>query len=256
MKHERTIGERLFEDYLNEMQYPYEFEKEYEGHKQRPDYTVTKDGVFLFDVKDFDPYMPLGVSAHDPYPRIREKIDSGRKKFKGFKDLPCCIVLRNNGNAFVDIEFPAVVLGAMYGDSGFTMPFDPAKGRAIGPPTRAFLPGRGKMIRDPNHIQNSTISALLTLRYVGVGLRRLRKIWREFPGLSVDEAIQIGTERFPMFDAAERKLGVIVWENAVARIPLSRHLFTGRYDERWGVDGDDQKMVFRGEELAALTSDE
>jgi len=39
------------------MDYPYEFEKEFPGKSKRPDYTVTKNGVFLFDVKDFDPYM-------------------------------------------------------------------------------------------------------------------------------------------------------------------------------------------------------
>jgi hypothetical protein len=54
-----TTGELLFQDYLALMRYPYEFEKEFPGKKKRPDYTVTRNGVFLFDVKDFDPYMPL-----------------------------------------------------------------------------------------------------------------------------------------------------------------------------------------------------
>jgi hypothetical protein len=77
-----TAGEILFEDYLKSMQYPYEFEKEFPGKTKRPDYTVTKDGTFLFDVKDFIEHMPVGFSAYDPYPRIREKIDEGRDKFK------------------------------------------------------------------------------------------------------------------------------------------------------------------------------
>jgi hypothetical protein len=64
-----TTGELLFQDYLDSMQYPYEFEKEFPGRRKRPDYTVTKNGVFLFDVKDFDEKLPLlGGSSYDPYP--------------------------------------------------------------------------------------------------------------------------------------------------------------------------------------------
>ena len=55
-----TTGELLFQDYLDAMKYPYEFEKEFPGKSKRPDYTITKGGLFLFDVKDFEPYMPLG----------------------------------------------------------------------------------------------------------------------------------------------------------------------------------------------------
>ncbi len=41
-------------------------------------------------------------------------------------------------------------------------------------------------------------------------------------------------------------------ENAVARIPLSRKLFTGPFDERWGCENGYQSIVFRGDKLAAL----
>ena len=51
----RTSGELLFEEYLIAMEYEYEFEKTFPGRSRRPDYTVTRNGVFLFDVKDFDP---------------------------------------------------------------------------------------------------------------------------------------------------------------------------------------------------------
>jgi hypothetical protein len=105
-----TAGELLFQDYLDLMRYPYEFEKEFPGKKKRPDYTVTRNGVFLFDVKDFDPYMPLGFAAYDPYPRIREKIEEGREKFKQFKEFPCSLVLKNNGNTFVHLESVDIML--------------------------------------------------------------------------------------------------------------------------------------------------
>jgi hypothetical protein len=87
-------------------------------------------------------------------------------------------------------------------------------------------------------------------------MRRLRRIFKELPQLSIEESIAAAHERYPDFDSEERQLGVIVWENAVARIPLSRDLFTGLYDERWGVEGDDQRIVFRGEKLAELMAEE
>jgi hypothetical protein len=161
-----THGELLFQDYLNAMRDPYEFEKEFPGKKKRPDYTVNRNGVFLFDVKDFEPSMPIvsGFSAYDPYPRIREKIDQGRKKFKEFKDYPCSLVLKNNGNALVHLENPAIMLGSMYGDAGFTVPVYVGDGPMPSERpdvSRAFL-HRGKMIL-ADRFHNTTISALITL---------------------------------------------------------------------------------------------
>jgi hypothetical protein len=250
-----TTGELLFQAYLDAMRYAYEFEKEFPGKSQRPDYTISRDGVFLFDVKDFDENLPLhGGGFYDPYPRIREKIDEGRKKFKQFKEFPCSLVLKNNGNAFVHLESVDIMLGAMYGDSGLTFPVDTKLGKAAGPLKRAFL-SRGKMVR-PTHSQNTTISALLTLRHVGVGMRQYQQILKEYPTLSMEQTLAAAAERFPNFDLGEKQLGVLVWENAVARIPLSRELFTGPYDERWGAKGNHQGIVFRGEKLAGLSEDE
>ncbi len=248
-----TAGEILFEDYLKGMQYPYEFEKEFPGKSKRPDYTVTKDGdTFLFDVKDFIENMPVGFSAYDPYPRIREKIDEGRVKFKQFKEFPCAVVLQNNGNIFVHLDRPHVVLGAMYGDTGFKVPVWLGNGLPPEPPpvTQVFL-GRGKMLRGRTQ-QNTTISALITLRRVGAGWLRYRKMVKEFPKLSIDDTLKAAAERYVNFDLNEEHLGVIVWENAVARIPLSRTLFTGDYDLRWGVEGQDQTITFAGKCVADL----
>ena len=152
------------------------------------------------------------------------------------------------------LESVDIMLGSMYGDLGFTFPVDTRVGRAAGPLKRAFL-GREKMIR-PTRTQNTTISALITLRQVGVGMRQYRTMVKKYPKLSIEETLNAAAEAFPNFDLGEKQLGVIVWENVVARIPLSRELFTGPYDERWGVDGNHQGMVFRGEKLAGLSEDE
>jgi hypothetical protein len=140
------------------------------------------------------------------------------------------------------------MLGSMYGDRGFTFAVNRTLGIAAGPLTPAFL-GRGKMIRRTG-IQNTTISALITLRHVAVGMLQFRRMVKEYPQLSIDETLAAAAERFPNFDLGETRLGVIVWENAVARIPLPRELFRGPYDLRWGAEGDHQEIVFRGGKLA------
>ena len=119
---------------------------------------------------------------------------------------------------------------------------------------RAFL-GRGKMVR-PTHYQNTTISALITLRHVGVGMRQYRTMVKKYPDLDVEETLAAAAKEFPNFDIGEKQLGVIVWENAVARIALSRELFTGPYDERWGYEDGYQSIIFRGEKLAELSDDD
>ena len=91
MSCERTIGEQRFEAYLKAMQHPFEFEKEYPGKQRRPDYTVTRNGIFLLDVKNADPFMPLGFNQYDPHEPIFQRINAGRKKFKEFKGFPAAL---------------------------------------------------------------------------------------------------------------------------------------------------------------------
>jgi hypothetical protein len=54
------------------------------------------------------------------------------------------------------------------------------------------------------------------------------------------------------FDQTERQLGVIVWENPFARIPLPRNIFCGPYDERYGAEGDYLTRVFVGQGISEL----
>lgn len=250
----RTEGERRFEQYLKAIGYPFEYERGFPGKSKRPDYTVTRNGTFLFDVKDADRKIPhgRGITQYDPHEGIIERINSGRKKFKEFKEFPCCIVLQNNGNVFVDIETPAAVLGAMYGKVGFTVPVYVGGGipSSPAPPIRpAFLSG-ARMQPE----RNTTISALISLRRVAVGKLRLRRIRQENPQLSFDDALTVASERFGCdYDFGELQQGVIVWENAYARKPLPRDMFNGPFDERWGLDGADIACVFYGPQLAQLS---
>jgi hypothetical protein len=247
---ERTIGEQRFEAYLNAMGYPFEFEKEYPGKQKRPDYTVAKNGTFLFDVKDADPNMPPGFNQFEPHEAIIERINAGRKKFKEFKEFPCCVVLQNNGNVLMNTEHPVSVLGAMYGKIGFSVPLFVGSGgpsEPTPPPRQAFL-GGAQFLPD----KNTTISALISLRRVAVGKRRLRKIREENPGLSFDDSYSIALECFGPDFFDDYQQGVIVWENIHARLPLPSDLFDGPFDERWGLNHGEIACIFCGTELAAL----
>jgi hypothetical protein len=249
---ERTEGERQFERYLDSMRYSYEFEKPYPGRAKKPDYTVTASQVFLADVKDFEEFLPnLGFQQVDVHFRIREKIQAGYKKFKEYKDFTCCVVLQNNGNVHVPSEDPNIVLGCMYGTVAFQVPIflgnGPPPAGEPPAPTPVFT-GDAQMTAT----KNTTISALLSLREVAVGTRRVRKIRKENRGIRFDDAITTASQRFEDFDYGEMQLGVIVWENCHARLPLSRELFRGTYDERYGLEDGNIQRIFCGSGMAEL----
>jgi hypothetical protein len=250
---QKTASEQLFEQYLDSQPLPFVFEQQYRGKSKLPDYSVEiHQTKYLFEVKQFEPgdFPRPGGSAFDPYPPIRAKIDAARKKFKEFEGFPCSLVLYNNG-AFVMCEEPHIMLGAMYGDAGFTLPFDPNLGRAVGDPQPAFL-GRGKMIRPHwKEAENKRISSILTLRHYPVGMRRYSHYLKEIRAgvIEPDSTLEQG------FDISERGLGVIVWDNAYAEIPLPHDVFRGLYDERWSLVGDEQLLTFRGEGILAVEPD-
>lgn len=242
----RTEGEQRFEAYLKAMCYPFEFEKPYPGKCKRPDYSVTLgSATYLFDVKDADPKVPPGVFCQlYPHTEIIERIKAGQKKFKEFKEFSCCVVMQNNGNVSMMIEEPAAVLGAMYGPIAFRVPVYVGDG----PPKQPAPPVRPEFTRgarfQPN--RNTRTSALISLRKIAVGNRRLRRIRQDNPGMTFDDAHNLADERFGADYFEELQQGVIVWENVYARVQLPRDIFNGPYDERYGLDGNDMTRVFCG----------
>lgn len=135
------------------------------------------------------------------------------------------------------------MLGAMYGDFGIAWDFDVEAGESVPNTERPIFGERGKMIRPHwSKPQNTTISALITLRHVRIGQMRYRKFIRDLrKQSSIDASIQFE------YDIDEEHLGVIVWENVFARMPLPRELFCGPFDERYGADGEYIKRVFAGD---------
>lgn len=242
----RTEGEQRFEAYLKAMDYPFEFEKPYPGKSKRPDYSIILGSTtYLFDVKDADPYvMPPGFLQLDPHPEIIERIKAGQKKFKQFEEFPCCIVLQNNGNVKMMIEEPSVMLGVMYGRIGFSVPIYVGDGPQTEPPPPLAMKFTQGARFQPN--RNTRFSALITLRRIAVGKRRLRRIRQDNPAMTFDEAHSLARERYGDDYFGELQQGVIVWENVYSKVKLPRESFNGPYDERYGLDGDDVTRVFCG----------
>lgn len=247
-----TDGEYLFEQYLTSVGLSFEFEKKFEDKSKVVDYRVEWKGKsHFFDVKDFEspPLADIGDSAaFQPYKPIRERIARCRKKFKEYKEFCCAPVFFNNG-AFVMLEQYDFMVGSMYGDLGFRIPFDPQTGTSDSSKMeRAFL-GGGMMMPGPDgKPTNTTISALVTLTTIRPEWERLRASIRTNATQEVSELAAAYNDSGYNTDLAVPR--VIVWHSAVARMPFPADLFCGPYDTHVGVVKTQhevtQEVTFRG----------
>jgi hypothetical protein len=268
----QNISEKMFEEYLRSVKIAeWDYEKEIPGTTKKPDYSLLVGGrEHLFDVKEFRPEPtdpPLGSGAKRiPYEPVRQKIDEAREQFKGLKGYPCSLVLANLGKQGIMLV-DWIIYGAMFGDVGIKMPFDPKTGMFSYNESGTAFGRSGKMVRyaegNPIAPQNTTINAVLVLRHLGVGSRRLnlyydrkekelgRKLtWQELHDESVAAR---GAER----DASLLALSVVVHENPAARVPLTRELPLGPFDERYGLDDKGAlRRVLVGAELERLEAAE
>lgn len=247
----RTEGEKLFEQYLASQGLPFEFEAKYAGKSTVPDYGIEWNGKrHFFDVKDFEsPPLPSGsgFAAIQGYKPIRERITRCRKKFKEYKEF-CCAAVFFNDDALVMLEHSDFMLGSMYGDSGFKLPFNPEAGTLdASKMERAFLSG-GMMVGPGGGPRNTTISALITLTQIRPHYQRLVGMVRA-KTKSVSECIA-EAEDDPNFNSETTVPRVIVWHNAVARVPFPDDLFCGPYDAHVGIvtthEGVFQQVTYRG----------
>jgi hypothetical protein len=263
MPTKKTPGELLFEEYLrsngiNE----FDFEKLQPGSNRPPDYHFQHNGFpVLLDVKDFrgkPKDFTMGSGAYDPYRPIREKIEQGRRKFSDLKPYACGLVLYNHDKPLVDLR-PMFVYGAMLGSIAVRIPLDTETGTAQGKETTVFAAG-GKMLRygrneTPIEPQNTTISAVIALGQLRVGEKRFHA-WvnqeqiKSGRKLTFEESIDAatafqGTDK----DVSRAELRVIVYENPYARIAWPRDLFTGPWDERYGLLDHHIRRIYAGEAI-------
>jgi hypothetical protein len=266
-----TTSESLFESYLNASGLTdFTFEPAQPNTPKRPDFCVNYRGAqILFEVKQFDQKssdFDFVGGAYDPYRVVREKIESGRKKFKDLEDHCCVLVLYNNDKPLVELGWQ-FVYGAMLGNLGFSMPVNVETGVADESKTHRQFQGGGKMYRysrktgEEIQTQNTTISAIVVLRHYMVGSKRFeiaikRKEFHMGRKLELEEFWE-ETQRVrgTALDLSLSQIRVVVHENPFARVPFPSELFRGPYDERYsGVNGRVER-VFCGEQLMLLERD-
>lgn len=254
---QKTAGELAFEEYLNGQGIAFEHEPPLSFTNKLVDYVVnhaTHGRVFL-EVKDIICPPPLGTfSQFDPYEPIRAHIEEGQKKFKDFSEELCALVLFAPPGSFVNLMQPHVMLGAMYGNLGFTIPFDPIVGSADASRIESkFLVGDGKMVR-ATRFQNTRIAALISLVSYSTFAKEAALYVRLDDGRSEedrwDDALsgRAGIKQEPT-------LCVTVWENGTAKRRLPHDIFRGPMDAWWTCDEDQQGPSFIGERRLALGVD-
>lgn len=256
-----TYGERLFEAYLVSHGIAFEREPTLPGVSQLIDFVIAHPthGRVLLEVKDVVNPMPVqGFSMFDPYKPIREHIEEGTRKFKSTAAYVCGLVLAAPPGSFVQLNEPSYMLGAMYGDLGFRIPFDPHGNSSQDPEMRAeFLVGKGKMIR-PSRLQNTRIAALISVQEFAIWHLAMRKYIRTDDGRTRAERgrdVYEGTAGLPE-DIEAKETGVTVWENAVAPKKLPGDLFKGEMDAWYEFSDGHQRLTFAGERRRSLGVDD
>ncbi|WP_348266189.1 hypothetical protein [Edaphobacter sp. DSM 109919] len=259
-KNKSTYGEDVLAAYLTANGVAFEREPQLPGVAQLIDFVIhhPTHGKILLEVKDIVNSMPpLGFSTFDPYKPIREHIEEGTRKFKSTANYVCGLVLAAPPGSFVQLNDPNYMLGAMYGDLGFRVPFDPEGRRsADAEVTSEFLIGKGKMVR-PSRLQNTRIAALISIQEFAVWHLAMRKYMHTDDGGPKQERIQEiynGTAGLPD-DIEARETGITVWENAVASKKLPPDLFRGEMDAWYEFSESHQTLAFVGERRRSLDVD-
>jgi hypothetical protein len=261
MANRSTYGETLFEEYLISQNVSFEREPKLPGMSQLIDFVVDHPthGKILLEVKDIENApAPRGFSQIDTYGPIRSHIEDAREKFRSARDYICALILVASPGSLVMLNEPHVMLGAMYGDFGFKIPFDPVRGEADPDQIRSeFLVGKGKMVRSAR-VQNTRISAIITVQQYALWHLTMRAHANTDDGRPRGERLEDvlrGDIEMPEYEATA--LGVTVWENAVATKKLPGDMFRGEMDAWWETDGQgEQSLTFIGEKRRVLRVDE
>lgn len=257
-----TYGETLFAEYLTAQGAKFDREPPLPGISQLIDFVVdhSTHGKILLEVKDIENEPPpRGFSQFDSYRSIRSHIKKGSEKFKSTSDYICALVLVAPPGSFVpQFNEAHAMLGAMYGDFGFRIPFDPIKGEADADQIRAdFIMGKGKMAH-PSGVQNKRIAALITIQQFAVWNLAMKKYLNTDNGRSRDERYaELMRGEVDLPDENERALGLTVWENALASRKLPDDMFRGEMDAWWEADGKgNQSLTFIGARRRELGIDD
>ena len=270
----RNQSEQYLEYYLRMNGYPeFEYQPVHSTTTRRPDYRLSVGNErIILEVKEFtvsnEDFLGFAGTgnvrggAFDPYGPIRQKIDDAREQFKGLKDSVCCLVLFNQNKPLVDLNWQ-MIYGAMLGDLAWHIPFNPATEEFDDSQTTNGFSRNRKC--GPN--KNTTLSAVIALEPLMLGERRFRchltKLINELgrENLSWDERFDIERKEREIARGTDRDPENIQWrlvvnENPWARNKLSRDIFCGRFDERYGDPGGTGtiRRLYAGDPIEELES--
>lgn len=270
-----TASEALFEKFLDDSGYDgmWDYEPDVPGQKKKPDYKLAwKDRSLFFEVKELHKKraLPKEATYADFYTHIRDEINEAQRKFKKLKNEICSVVLHNIDDWEVRLE-PLYVLGAMLGNLGSRMDYNPETGVGDAATlSNVFLPaadsphGKGGKMRNPysGKPQNTRISSIIVLeiyrdrRRVDTAAKERRSEREKALGrkLSPPEGIEVSVEAIRRYGQFGRNVPrAVVIDNPFARNPFPDGLFHGEFDEHWQWDPNTERIVpiFRGSALQA-----
>jgi len=259
----KNESEKVFEQYLdqNGFQDKWTYEPSIPGKRKRPDYLLNWKGEEHFlEVKELrkKPNEPTWPAYFDPYSSLRTEINEVRKQFKEYKEYSCSLVVFNVNDRQARLD-PLTVFGAMLGNLGLKMDYDPNKGEAVaGSERNAFLDG-GKMIDDKKgRLQNTTISSIVALEEFRddseIQKALMAELKKQSKTLTLEEKVAINMKIVKNHHSG-RVPRVVVVKNPFARMPLPSDLFDGPFDERWRWRedlNDKVERVFAGNKLKEL----
>jgi len=259
----KNESERIFEQYLdqNGFQGKWTYEASIPGKIRKPDYLLNWKGEEHFlEVKELrkKPNEPTWPAYFDPYSSVRSEINEARKKFKEYKGYSCSLVVFNIDDRQARID-PITVFGAMLGNLGLKMDYDPNQGEVVVRSERnAFLNG-GKMIDGKKgRLQNTTISSVIVLEEFRDDRERERALIEEMrkQGRMFTVVEKLDMRMRLCEDHSVRNVPrVVVLENPYARVMFPGDLFNGAFDERWRWREDlngKVERVFVGSKLIEL----
>ncbi|MEK6676018.1 MAG: hypothetical protein AABZ47_10245 [Planctomycetota bacterium] len=263
----RTESEILFERYLQDGGYQFEFEPALSESRKRPDFRVRfDDHQFFFEVKErHGTSQPqVGATCFDSYAGIRDEINEARRKFRMLKDSCCSLVLFNAGDLDT-ILIPIEVFSAMFGDAGISWGIDTSSFEVIPGSTKSVFGQRGKMVDYKQRtFQNTTISSIIILERARLRdqifeaklehelQRKQQALGRSFVGY--EEVIAVGEVFMSDPPAVKNATRLVVCENPGARIPLPEGLFRGLFDERYKYDGSRIAKMYKGARVDEIES--
>jgi hypothetical protein len=241
-------GEQLFESYLRDRGLTFDYERT--SGRVHPDFWVTSDvGTIVCEVCTLSARPPVGGSAIDVYEPIRTAINRKRRQGREVKgELPYVLVLHAPSWPTDDIA----ISGAMLGNVGISMPFDPSTGTAdMDEATTRYLAGGRLQPR-----QNTRFSALVVVHRFNPGRLRLDRALRGKPrDLPLAEAVaytmRVADElaAHGLLDDDEWLPRVDVFHNPWALTALPDGVFAGPRDRVYADQGGSFGLIAEGVEL-------